>query len=551
MSQRSSKRLRSNPQRLEDEQATLHYHQQEDRELHRAIQASLDFDNADSSDEDTSIVEHDSDEEEEEKAEPAPAAAPGWRRETTAVVPPRFNSPSGSQTTASSPLDLLHLYLPLRLLRTIAANTTAYAHSKGADSSWRTTAEELYRFIAIHIAMGINQLPSVHMYWQQNWRCDVVSSMFTRDRYMELLRYFHISPLTTASSSAAPLSKIEPLLSELSSSFPAFYQPGQPLVVDEAMVGFKGRSEMKQYIKNKPTKWGYKVWCLASSNYLVAFQVYQGKRSSGTSGSPHEAVLSLTRNYQHRNHILYLDRGFTSPALLEELLRSGIRCCGTVRKNRKDLPKDLISTAGELQEHEWAYRQKGELGALVWKDRRLVYMLTTHISPAETASVERRSEDGSTVQRSVPKAVADYNKHKSSVDTLDQLHASYSIGRKSKKWWPRLVWWLMDMCIVNTYSLFTQRSQVETSQLEFRMQLVQALVAAYPPPSTSTKPSYHSHVGRPRGLHSPHRTEHRRTCVQCSEGREHRIETMFECKLCRVHLCVDPCFEAYHRALPT
>src|SRR4029077_14959780 len=127
----------------------------------------------------------------------------------------------------------------------------------------------------------------------------------------------------------------------------------------------------------------------------------------------------------------------------------------------------------------YAYRQRGELAALVWKDRRLVYLLTTRTSPAETTSTERKSEDGSTVQRSVPTAVADYNRHRSGVDTLDQLHASYSIGRKSKKWWPRLVWWLIDMCIINAYSLYQQKQQVRISQLEFRQLLMHQLIEQY------------------------------------------------------------------------
>jgi hypothetical protein len=549
MSQPRSKRARSQPLRYEDEQATIHYEQQDDRDLQRAIQASLEFDNPDSSDEDTSILEETVEEEEKENEEPTTSAEMRWSGEVAAVIPSRFTSASGPQTTLTSPLDLFHLFLPIRLLRTIAVNTTAYAHSRGADSTWHTTAEELYRFIAIHIAMGINQLPSVHMYWDMRWRCKTISSIFTRDRYMELLRYFHISPPSASSSSSSPLSKVEPLLSELSSSFPAFYHPDQALVVDEAVVGYKGRSEMKQYIKNKPTKWGYKVWCLASSNYLLGFHVYQGRRSRSGISSPHDAVIHLTSNYQHRDHILYLDRGFTSPILLDELLRRGIRCCGTVSKNRKDLPKEMISTASQLEDNEYAYRQRGELGALVWKDRRLVYLLTTHTSPQATTAVKRRSENGDTIERSVPTAVVEYNQHKSGVDTVDQLHSYYSIGRRSKKWWPRLAWWLIDMCIINAYSLFTQRSHVPTSQLEFRMQLVQSLTEAYSPPSTHSDSSHHSHVGRPLGIHYPHRSEHRRTCVQCSEGRESRKETVFECKQCRAHLCIDPCFEAYHRAL--
>jgi hypothetical protein len=546
MSQPRSKRSRSQPLRYEDEQATIHYQQQEDRELQRALQASLEYDVDDSSDEDTSIVEHDSEEEEEEKAEPTPGAEQGWSKEAAAVVSPRFTSPSGPQTTASSPLDLFHLYLPIRLLRIIAANTTAYAHSKGLDSSWTTTAEELYRFTAIHICMGIARLPQVHMYWSDTHRHPFISTIMPRNRFIELLRHFHISPPTIASSSSSLLSKVEPLLTELSSSFPAFYHPGQTLTVDEAMVGFKGRSEMKQYIKNKPTKWGYKVWCLASSNYLLAFSVYQGKRSSSNISSPHNAVLSLTHNYQHRNHILYLDRGFTSPALLEELLRRGIRCCGTVRKNRKELPPDLLSSSNHLQQHEYTYRQKGEVGSLAWMDRRLVYILTTHTSPAETTTIERRSKDGTTVQRSVPKAVADYNQHKSGVDTLDQLHSYYSIGRKSKKWWPRLAWWLIDMCIINAYSLYQQKQQVQITQMEFRQQLMEQLVEQYGQEhsNVSRHPST-PHRHRKRN-HWPQQTQEERDCVYCSDRSNQRRQTRVQCELCEVHLCID-CFGLYHQ----
>jgi hypothetical protein len=546
MSQHRNKRSRSSPLRLEDEQATIHFHQQEEKELQRAIQVSLEYDVDDSSDEDTSLVEHDSEEEDEEKQEPTVVPDTAWTSKAAAIVPPPFTSRSGVQTTVSSPIDLFQLFLSIRLLRTIATNTSTYAHSRGANSNWCTTAEELYLFIAAHIGMGINRLPSVHMYWDHTWRCDAITSIFTRDKYIELLRYFHISSPSSTSSSTHPLSKLQPLLSELSTSFASYFLPGRELVVDEAMVGFKGRSEMKQYIKSKPTKWGYKVWCLVSCEYLVAFNVYEGKRSSASISNPHSAVLTLTHNYQHRNHILYLDRGFTSPSLLDELLRRGIRCCGTVRKNRKDLPKDLISTASQLQDQEYTYRQRGELGAIVWKDRRLVYLLTTHTSPSNTSTVQRSSNEGSTIERSVLTAVVDYNQHKSGVDTIDQLHASYSIGRKSKKWWPRLVWWLIDMCIINAYSLYNQQQQVKISQLEFRQQLMQQLVEQYGQQRSSIdRPSPTLQRQRQKG-HWPVRTHEERDCVHCSVQPKQRTCTSFQCEQCRVHLCIDPCFKLFH-----
>src|SRR5882757_3620107 len=168
MSQSRSKRARSEPLRYEDEQATIHYQQQEDRELQQAIQASLEYDVDDSSDEDTSIVEHDSEEEEEEKQEPTTAADQGWSKEAAAIVSSPFTSPSGPSgrsRIAHSSLDFFQLMLPPSLVQHVAASTNAYALSKGEDIDWHTTPSELYCFISVHICMGIARLPQVHMYW--------------------------------------------------------------------------------------------------------------------------------------------------------------------------------------------------------------------------------------------------------------------------------------------------------------------------------------------------------------------------------------------------
>ena len=45
------------------------------------------------------------------------------------------------------------------------------------------------------------------------------------------------------------------------------------------MVGFKGCSSLKQYMPDKPTKHGFKIWCRCDSknSYTSCFQVYTGK----------------------------------------------------------------------------------------------------------------------------------------------------------------------------------------------------------------------------------------------------------------------------------
>jgi Transposase IS4 len=239
-----------------------------------------------------------------------------------------------------------------------------------------------------------------------------------------------------------------------------------------------------------------------------------------------------------------MDRYFTSPALFDELTRRGFRACGTVRKDRADLPPSFKTVGNSMQKGDRQYWQRGELGALAWKDRRTVYMLTTHRSPAESTPINRCITSDET---HVPTAVLDYNKHKGGVDTVDQMRHSYAIGRKSKKWWPQLVWWLIDMCILNAYRLYNEQQRVKIRRLEFREQLMRQLVEQYGQQRNHIgRPSPTSHQHQQEG-HWPQRTNEKRDCVYCSVRADQRHESRMRCELCQVHLCID-CFKLYHQA---
>ena len=52
--------------------------------------------------------------------------------------------------------------------------------------------------------------------------------------------------------------------------------------IDEHMVKFNGRSGMKQYIKSKLIKWGFKFWFHSSSKsgYLHQMDIYLGRKQT-------------------------------------------------------------------------------------------------------------------------------------------------------------------------------------------------------------------------------------------------------------------------------
>ena len=43
------------------------------------------------------------------------------------------------------------------------------------------------------------------------------------------------------------------------------FQPDQHVSIDERMVRNKGRYAFRQYMKDKPTKWGMKLWVVADA----------------------------------------------------------------------------------------------------------------------------------------------------------------------------------------------------------------------------------------------------------------------------------------------
>ena len=102
------------------------------------------------------------------------------------------------------------------------------------------------------------------------------------DRFKVLLHCLHMNDNATKKSPGDPeydwLHKLRPLLTSINSNFLHQYNPNRELSVDEAMVGFKGRSSLKQYMPMKSTKRGYKVWCLCDSHngFICNFEVYTG-----------------------------------------------------------------------------------------------------------------------------------------------------------------------------------------------------------------------------------------------------------------------------------
>jgi hypothetical protein len=88
------------------------------------------------------------------------------------------------------------------------------------DPDWKpTTVAELKAWVGCLIAMGLNRLPTIKMYWESPWDFSLITGRFTRDRFLSIKKYLHLadnSSLVIQDQKASdPLGKIRPLLNLL------------------------------------------------------------------------------------------------------------------------------------------------------------------------------------------------------------------------------------------------------------------------------------------------------------------------------------------------
>jgi hypothetical protein len=182
--------------------------------------------------------------------------------------------------------------------------------------------------------------------------------------------------------------------------------------------------------------------CEAVSGYICNMEIYaaEGEKLQDT-------VLSLLDRNSGHNHHLYQDNFYNSVKLAETMLDRKVRVCGTMRANR-DIPRDLEGEGKLLNRGQSALQRKGDVMVQVWKDKRLVHMIST-IPDATIVNTGRK--DRKTKMEIKPYAIVQYNKFVKGIDRADQYISYYSILRKRVKWSKKVVLYLLNCALFNAF----------------------------------------------------------------------------------------------------
>ena len=422
--------------------------------------------------------------------------------------------------------------------------------------------------LAVVINMGLIQVPDIESYWSTNWISSIpfFSHLFARDRFEQIFWMLHVSRGDPGSEEKR-IDKVKIILDLLVANFKKCFAPERNLSVDETMVGFKGRFGPKQYMPNKPTKYGIKTFTLADSKqgYVLDILVYTGGDTLDCASAEHSnlpqparVVLHLLRDYLDKGHRIFTDRYYTSIPLAQALSHRSTGFTGTCMKNRVGLPDEIRAKSFRLRDDEVQAYRSDDMLVVGWraaKKKKPVVMLSTECS---AASIDVRSRATGNIL-SKPVVINEYNYSMNGVDKADQFTVYYSFIRRSKKWWRKLFFWLVEVAIVNSYILYRLSTQSPLTHLQYRRRLVDALASHHritaPPRPHAGRPHacpLNPTGGDPARLNKqPHYLGKRelQDCLVCSNrpaGKRRRSK--FYCKSCTSHpaLCPTECFERYH-----
>ncbi|CAG0909551.1 unnamed protein product, partial [Cyprideis torosa] len=440
--------------------------------------------------------------------------------------------------------ELLELFWNDELLRWVCTESNQYAIREGRDNP-EITIEELRTFLSILLLSGYMSVPNYRMYWGagRDARNDLVLESMSRDRFEVIKRNLHFCGTPNKEDRYW---KLRPLIQALQTSFMETFVPQEDVCHDEAMVKYFKRHGLKQAIRNKPIRFGFKAWPW-EENVKIA----------GRSGA---SLLDLQEHMRddvvHLPFHFHIDNYFTSLDLMTEMERRGYHVTGTIRPNRIPGNPPLLGIEA-FKKKERGYFEStstsdGKILLTRWMDNSTVTLASSLLGDQPVGQVKRYSrKDKKSIMVRRPAVVKQYNDAMGGTDRMDQHinHCRVSVG--GKKWWWALFTWMLDASVQNAWRLH-RGAGGQLTLVQFRREVVcYHLERAASLRKTSSGGSATTRRGAPAGLilrydnvgHliivAPNKAQG--ICQEC-----HVSKPTSKCVKCNVFLCWG-CFASYHK----
>ncbi|XP_022823361.1 piggyBac transposable element-derived protein 3-like [Spodoptera litura] len=400
-------------------------------------------------------------------------------------------SDSIGDATIQTPLEYFYKFFSPDILTHILEQSNAYAVSK-TGRTLGLTEDELRDFIAIHIIMGVVSMPSYTDYWSLRYRYKLVADLMPLKRYQQIRRYLHFVDNNIEDSDR--YYKIRPLVQKIRENCLA-QENERRFSIDEMMIPYKGTKagKRRQYMKDKPNKWGFKNYVRAGvSGMIYDFILYGGEdtfrfhtfsEQEASIGFGAQVVIALCKTIKSKPAFVFCDNFFSCPELFYILREEyGIFGLGTIRNNRlrgaeASLPSEKEMKKKPRGSHAQATCNKNRLAVVRWHDNKAVTLISSYVGVEPVGTIKRYCKDSKTkVDVQCPQIVKEYNKHMGGVDLADMLISLYRTPFKTRRWYIGIFAQLLDICINNAWLLHRKDSKSKSMPLkDFRFELYEGL----------------------------------------------------------------------------
>ena len=156
--------------------------------------------------------------------------------------------------------------------------------------------------------------------------------------------------------------------------------------------------------------------------------------------------MSLCAPYFETNRVVTADNFFSSVPLINKLYEKKLRYVGTLKKNKKEIPKSFLpNKSKELYSTMFGYNDRMTLASYVPKINKSVLLIS---------SLHNDGSIDQTDNEKKPHMILYYNKTKGGVDTFDKLIEHNTVRRKVNKWPLNMFMYMIDVAVHNAFILF-------------------------------------------------------------------------------------------------
>ncbi|KAL4112162.1 hypothetical protein QTP88_016000 [Uroleucon formosanum] len=310
-----------------------------------------------------------------------------------------------------SPLDFFNYFFSSDLIKHICEESLRYSLQKNVNKPFEVTETDLKRYLGICIMTSICIVPDIRQYWSENLENNVIKNTMTVNNFEKIRQFLHFCNNDIYIPRGQPghdrLFRIRTVLETLKKRF-------QTVPLEESLSVDDGQENDPQYrLTNEPDL-----------------------------GASANIVVRLCRTIPtNKNYVVYFDNYYTFLGLLVYLKNIGILSLGTVRRNR-------LKQVKLPNEKEFMKSKRGSSAECITKIQNNIFSAVPKSEVLRFSKTQKKS-----VNVPCPSAVTIYNKHMGGVDLLDANIGRYKIRMRSRKWYMRLFYHLLDTCVVNAWIL--------------------------------------------------------------------------------------------------